>query len=128
MKKAFYLANYYRKVARGTVSPQKHHVFERKLFEYDLDPSSPDDRFKILAFAAQSYGRAVGADPVASYFDLAAGRDFDPNFNLAGVPTNFGNTHYEHDAQFMYDIQQRWPYWDKLLEGLNIPYKRWSRP
>jgi hypothetical protein len=94
---------------------------------FSIQPFS-DDRFKILAFAAQSYGRAVGAGPVTSYFDRAAGRDFDPNFNLAVAPTFFGKGHYEHDEQFMYDIQQRWHYWDKLLEGLNIPYKPWSRP
>jgi hypothetical protein len=91
-----------------------------------LDPAVADDRFKILAFAAQSYGRALGAGPLSDASQPTS--YFSPNIDLAAAPTFFGQGHYEHDAQFMYDIQQRWHYWDKLLEGLNIPYKPWSTP
>ena len=107
---------------------QLTHVAPNQLQEYDLDPSNPDDRFKILAFAAQSYGRALGADPVPSYFDAAAKLGFSPNIDLAADPTFFGQGHYEHDAQFMYAIQQRWHYWQTLLSSLGFTPSPWSTP
>ncbi|MGA9750625.1 MAG: hypothetical protein WBS54_02435, partial [Acidobacteriota bacterium] len=88
-----------------------------------LDPLIPFDRFKILSFAAQSYGVAVGAGRV-SYFKKAD--DSDGNVDLAQAPTSFGQGHYEHDEQFMYTIQQRWPYWKQLMADLGITPAPWG--
>jgi len=86
-----------------------------------LDPSDPNDRYKILCFAAQSYGVTVGGGQLSlPYFvnlNLA-----DPNGNI-----RFGQSRPEHSGQFNYNIQLRWPYWQQVLASFGVPHSDWSR-
>ena len=74
-----------------------------------------------MAFAASSWGKAVGAEPRTEGAIAAAGgvNLGSSTFQLPGEPQNsgFGT---QHSGQFNAAIQSLKPFYDRLLDELNV--------
>lgn len=102
-------------------------------FEYALYVGSPltldivnnlNDRYEVLAYAANPYSTALGATPVAT---LSGSIDMtDPNNHIWPADTSGHNysDHFWHSAEFRGDYWQMQGYWNTLLfssqSGFNI--------
>jgi len=64
---------------------------------------------------AQSYSLALGAQ-------IGVGGTFQAGqqVNLSGSQFNFGNTHIQHDEQFVFDNMTTSAYWLKLLQSFEL--------
>jgi len=77
----------------------------------------PADRHEIFAFAAQSRGFPVGQQGATEgKFILSK------SVNLKNSPYNFDAMHRGHSAQFRSTIQNRWPYWERVLADFDLPF------
>ncbi len=80
--------------------------------------SFPDERYDALAFAAQSYSFATGAEEGTSgKFDSAQSIDLTNYFLTPEERENnqMADKHKHHSGQFRSTIQKRWTYWREAL-------------
>jgi hypothetical protein len=75
----------------------------------------PTNTYQIFAMCAQSYSLALGAQ-------IGVGGTFQAGqqVNLSGSQFNFGNTHIQHDEQFVFDNMTTSAYWLKLLQSFEL--------
>jgi hypothetical protein len=93
------------------------HVFDQTTMPMDV-LAFPDDRYEIFAYAARSWGFALG--------QLGNTRGIFTEPNVMDVSLYFltpeliavgskAEQHKYHSGQFRSSIQKRWSYWDATL-------------
>jgi len=72
-----------------------------------------EDRYKIFAFCAESYSKALGATTgrTSSYVKVLGFNDFDLEHNEL---LSYDDLHYSHSREFRSNIVKEWMYWNKI--------------
>jgi len=93
-------------------------------FEYALYAGSPltldivnnlNDRYEVLAYAADPYSRALGSTPIGTF---TRGVDLSQIWPSDTVhPTHPFDEHFYHSAEFRGDYWQQQGYWSELLSS-----------
>ena len=121
----------YYSYAGGINDPSPWNNFEYEFYATD-PPVSPnnldivnnqDDRYKVLAYAAQPRSTALGATPVGTL--KASVNMTDPSNDIWPSLDPLNNeykSHFWHSAQFRGDAWLEWNYWQTLLRSSTIGF------
>jgi hypothetical protein len=118
-----FIGSGYYSYAGSINDPSPWNNFEYEFYAADppVSPNNLDivnnlnDRYKVLAYAAQPRSTALGATPVGT---LKASVDMTEPNNHIWLPDPSGHNysdHFWHSAQFRGDCWQEWGYWNTLL-------------
>ncbi|HEY5812835.1 MAG TPA: hypothetical protein VIT23_09300, partial [Terrimicrobiaceae bacterium] len=96
----------------------KYHVNHNELIDYYLR-----NRYEAVSFACRTWGKAAGAE-AQTEGAIRATRKVNLSSVQYSLPGQNSGFDRQHSAQFERDIQQLKPFYDSLMDELEVPRNR----